>query len=204
MPPVTRARPLALLPALIVATLVFGVAAPAAAQFRNNSFQFELGGMGYGTTMDVLLRPIGAQWVITDQITLSAGGMRMISDNIWYDGDATVGVGQGIANGAGFAGVFSASTSQGIRYNFLDEKHRPFVAGHLVINSLFAPFELAAPPPVNTILGQSLWIGARLGGGYEYYFMDEISVQGEVNAVAFVDIPPKLSWTSRLGINIYF
>lgn len=192
------------LPTVLVAAFVFSVALPAAAQFRNNSFQFEIGAMGFGTTSDFVLREVGAEWTISDQLTISAGGMRWIAGNLWYDGDATVGVGQGIATGAGFAGVFSASTSQGLRYNFLDEKHRPFVAAHLVVNSLFAPFALAAPPPANTILGQSLWIGGRVGGGYEYYIWDEVSIQGEFNVIGYVDIPPKSSWTARFGANIYF
>lgn len=158
-----------------------------------------------GTTSDFINRAYGTDWGATDQITLGVGYFRAMGYNLWWDNQTALGFGGAVTDGIYPKTAVSLNVSTGLRYNFLDEKHRPFVSGHIHYVQLFN----ADPKyvPGNAALGGTpLWVGGRFGGGYEWFFAEEMSVQGEVNGVVFLNLdqPPKVSAIARLSYNVYF
>lgn len=179
---------------------------PARAQFRNNGLQVpNLGWMSMGTTSDWANKGFGTAWGATDQVTLGVGYFRAMGYNLWWDNQTALGFGGAVNLGAVARTVVSLNVSTGLRYNFLDEKHRPFVSGHIHYTHMFNT-EGTEVPGNAALGGQPLWVGGRLGGGYEWFFAEEMSVQAEVNGVLFfnLDQPPKLSAIARFSYNVYF
>jgi hypothetical protein len=191
-----------------VAGLFF--AQPAKAQFRNNGMQFpHVGWQAMGTSTDWFNGVFGSQnrWNVSDQALLGVGYFRAIGYNLWFDSQVTIGLGTGINTGVNIAPVLSQATSVGLRYNFLDEKHRPFIAGHIQYILLLYDPAVVQGVPINPLLEQSLWVGPRLGGGYEFFFAEEMSLQVEAGAIFYLSLaalPGQLSGTVRLSYNFYF
>lgn len=203
-----RARAMGPLLLLVGAVLLTGAlfgAKPASAQFRNNGLQLNAGWISMGTTSDWINRSYNTAWGATDQVTLGIGYFRAIGYNLWWDNQTAVGFGGAINAGVTAKTVVSLNVSTGMRYNFLDEKHRPYVAGHIHYVQMFNT-EGTEVLGNAALGGQPLWVGGRLGGGYEWFFAEEMSLQGELDGVVFfnLDHPPKLSAILRLAYNVYF
>lgn len=165
-------------------------AQPAQAQYRNQGLQFNVGYLGLGTVWEAAIGPV---WNMHDQPTLGAGHTLAIGYNLWFDN--TVALGGGvlkITNGNQLEPVFSLTISTGLRYQFLEEKFRPFVSGHISYLQII-PATANPPVPTNGFLGAApFWVGARLGGGAEYFFADEMSLMGELTLAGFfgLNTPP--------------
>ena len=113
--------------------------------------------------------------------------------------------------------MFNLQVSHGLRYMFFNEKHRPFVSGHIQYLNLFVPSgrdrvndgEITRKLPGNDfLLGQPFWVGARFGGGYEYIFMEEMGLEIEAGLVGLFGFYEgdliRPSAVARVGWNIYF
>ncbi|HEY4220728.1 MAG TPA: hypothetical protein VGO62_05280, partial [Myxococcota bacterium] len=107
--------------------------------------------------------------------------------------------------------ALTLAVSTGFRYNFLEERVRPFVAMHLQYLWLIGtttPFEA----PGNGFLGgTNMFIGLRPGGGIEWIFGDEQSLKAELDLVGYVVPDPRgigslflPSSIARLSYLIYF
>jgi hypothetical protein len=200
---------------LLLACLVAGVgfASPAQAQFfRNQGVSFSAGWLGLGTTWDGLTSQ--KLWNIHDQGALGAGYFTAIGYNLWLDAAASIGASTTRITEADFEPIFSFNLSTGLRYNFLEERLRPFVSGHIHYLQII-PVTANPPIPTNAFLGNApFWVGGRAGGGVEYIFADEMSVLLELNVGGFVgaNTPPPNgpqtfvlpAATGRLGYQIYF
>ncbi len=185
-------------------------AAPAGAQFfRNNAFTGAVGWQGMGTFDAIVGEKL---WNINDQGTIGAGYTTALGYDFWYDLDVSIGLSTVRISDQPLEpivtlGVFPA----GARYNFLDERFRPFLSasgGTLVV---LTP---SVNIPVNALFGTPFWAGVRLGGGAEYFFADDQAIMLDAQAVIFVgaNSPPPggiasviLPATSvRLVYHIYF
>lgn len=205
--PARRHLGYALTAALFLGT--FTSSSAAHAQFRNNGIQLPaVGYTGMGWSTDWLFNGLLNQqrWGTSDQVNLGVGYFRAVGYNLWLDNQVLLGAGTGLSVGATQAPVFSLMISTGLRYNFLDEKHRPYVMGHIQYLQLFYDPSVIQDIPRNDVLqGASLWVGPRLGAGYEWFFAEEMSFQGELGAAAFfnfVDI--RVSPLVRASYNVYF
>jgi hypothetical protein len=210
------------------------------AQYRNNAVQLpSVGYMAMWTAdqpIKLLLTNLNVgndtdwQWNSSDHITLGTGYSRALGYNLWYEVQAAVGFGAATypPSGVNFPQVHplvSLSTSTGLRYNFMDEDYRPFVAGHINYLWLYntqGPSGESLGIQTNELLGgQSMWVGIRTGAGFEWFFMaslrgwgmdiplfyDEMSAQLEADTLFFVSLsqnPINPSGTVRLSYNIYF
>ena len=204
--PVRVSGSVSLVVACLVVAATFLGAAPASAQFRNNGLQLpNVGWTSMGTTSDFINRSYGVPWGATDQITLGVGYFRAMGYNLWWDNQTALGFGGSVNKGLYAKTVVSLNVSTGLRYNFLDEKHRPFVAGHIHYVQLFNT-EGSEVQGNAALGGAPLWVGGRVGGGYEWFFAEEMSVQGELDGVVFfnLDHPPKVSAVARFSYNVYF
>ncbi len=199
-----------LAPIVLVSVLA---SAPAHAQFRNGGIQVSAGWLGLGTLVDPLLGP---SWNIHDQPTLGAGYQMAIGYNLWFEViHASIGASWvRISSLDVIEPVFSFSVASGLRYNFLEEKFRPFISGHLHYQHLLAVTE-NAPIPTNTLLGNApFWLGVRLGGGVEYFHADEQSLMllGGVMVFTGLNAPPPggqqsfvlPSYLLRFSYQVYF
>lgn len=184
-------------------------ASPAQAQYRNNGMKIpSVGWLSLGTSSEWLNTAVGGPsnaWNATDQATLGVGYFRAVGYNLWFDVDTVLGFGGALTN-TDPRTLVSLLVSVGMRYNFLDEKHRPFVAGYIQYLQFFnAEGTLVAG---NEVLGGfPLWVGLRPTVGYEWFFADEMSLQGEVAPIAFIGLDqfaPKLSALVRFSYNVYF
>jgi opacity protein-like surface antigen len=199
---------------LLVALATALFAAPADAQFfRNQGVAFSAGWLGLGTTWDQAFR--SKLWNIHDQPTLGAGYFTALGYNLWFDSQVSLG-GSTVRETTAVNGepIFSLNISPGVRYNFLEERFRPFVAAHLHYLQII-PTTAAPDIPRNTFLQLApFWVGARAGLGAEYIFADEQSVLLEANMAGFVgaNAPPANgpatfilpASTARLSYLIYF
>jgi hypothetical protein len=198
------------------AFLVVGVGSvPAQAQyFRNNGISFLLGWKGLGDTVDGISRE--KIWNVSDQATIGAGYFTAVGYNLWLDLlQAEIGIGtERLVEGRPRAPMFSFSATSGVRYFFLEERFRPFVGAHLQYMQLIPSIETTQIPR-NVLTNYSpFWVGARLGGGAEYYFADEFSVLLHLDATALVGLnaPPPgglatyvlPQFSGGLAANIYF
>lgn len=189
--------------ALVAVTLL--QASASLAQFRNQGMQLpSVGWLGMGTTTDGINRAFGKTWGATDQFTLGVGYFRAMGYNLWWDNQTAMGFGGAIQTGDPKT-IVSLNASTGLRYNFLDERHRPFVAGHIQYVQIFNA-EGTSVQGNDALGGQPLWVGPRLGGGYEWVFGEEMSLQAEVSGVVLLnlDTPPKFTALARLSYNVYF
>jgi hypothetical protein len=217
-----------------VIALLVGVAwaEPAAAQFRNNGIQLHVGYLGLGSLWDRALNggqiaeqnieqgtdaAVDPGWNMADQPTVGVSYYRAIGYQTWWDNQVALGAWTTIIDvNNRQTPVITTSVSSGLRYNFLEERHRPFVAAHIHYLQLFALGAAdAAPAPVpgNQFLGNNpFFIGFRPGVGYEFIFGDEQAVQIEVNLVGFLVPDPNRglnglflpATVARFGYNIYF
>ena len=221
---------------MVIVSFCF-VSLSAHAQYRNNAVQvpsigyMAMGAMDYPTQLVVEGLGIGDKndwkWNATDNLTLGAGYSRALGYNLWYEVQASVGFGLATfpPTGSRFHPLVSLSTSTGLRYNFLDEEYRPFVAGHiqyLWLYNTLGPGGEDLDIQTNELLGdQSMWVGARGGVGFEWFFVaslrgwgadvplfyDEMSVQAEADALCFLSLsefPINPSGIFRISYNVYF
>lgn len=182
----------------------------ARAQFRNNGMKIpSVGWLSLGYTSDWLNETVGGplnRWNASDQATLGVGYFRAVGYDLWFDVDTVLGFGAGISTGAQQRTLVSLLVSLGLRYNFLDEKHRPFVAGYIQYLQFFnvEGSEIAGNDQLG---GYPLWVGLRPTLGYEWFFLEEMSFQGEVAPIVFIGLDqpaPKFSALVRLSYNVYF
>jgi hypothetical protein len=201
----------------LVVVLMCAAATTAHAQyFRNAGVRGHVGWLGLGSSMDGLFNK--KLWNATDQVTFGATGFYSIGYNTWYEATAVLGFGgvriasPGVPNPV----VISLQVDlAGFRYMFLEERFRPYVAAGLPVMTLFGnafPGDL----PANSFLGSApIWIGGRVGGGIEYIFGDEMSLNLDVGVTGFFGLgnaPPingdfsavMPATQAKLGFNIYF
>jgi hypothetical protein len=163
---------------------------PAHAQYRNQGIQGNVGYLGLGSLWEAALGPV---WNMHDQPTLGAGHTLALGYNLWFDN--TVAIGGGVIKISAadqLEPVFSLNISTGLRYQFLEEKFRPFISGHIHYLQIIPATE-APPVPTNGFLGSApFWVGGRFGGGAEYFFADEMSLMAELTLAAFfgLNTPP--------------
>lgn len=190
---------------LVLGFLFFMQATPAHAQFRNNGLQFNTGWIAMGTTTDGINRNFGQTWGATDQVTLGVGYFRAMGYQLFWDNQTAVGFGGATNLGTAAKTVVSLNVSTGLRYNLLDERHRPFVSGHFHYVQMMNT-EGTTVQGNAALGGAAFWVGARVGGGYEWFFDEEMSLMGELNGVVFANLDqnPKLSAIARLSWNVYF
>jgi len=155
-------------------------------------------------------------WNLYDQPTFGVSGFKSIGYQLWASGEASIGVGTTVLDlNDKSTPVLTVHGGAGLRYNFLEERHRPYVAMHvhyLQFVALAAP-DVIAPVAGNSFLGNTpFFIGLRPGVGYEWVFGDEQSLQVELDVAGFLVpdanrgmgglfLPASFA---RLGYNIYF
>jgi hypothetical protein len=177
----------------VVAWVLCG-AAPAQAQFfRNNGISVLAGWKGLGSTWD------GATgekiWNISDQGTIGMGYFTALDYNWFWDiAQVEIGIGaEELIEGRPRAPMFSVTGMTGVRYNFLEERVRPFVSGHVQYLQLI-PVTPDPDIPNNTLTNNfPFWVGARVGGGCEFFLIDEVSLLAHAGLTAFTGLnsPPK-------------
>lgn len=190
-------------------------ASPAQAQFfRNNGISVLAGWKGLGSTFDGLT---GSKiWNMSDQGTIGLGYYTALGYQLWFDIlQAEIGMGaERLVTGRQPGPIFSFSATSGVRYIFLEERVRPFVSAHLQYLQIIPVIE-NPEIPTNALTGNApFWVGARLGGGCEFFIMDEVSLLAHVGMTAFTGLnsPPPGGVTTfvlpqanaGLNANIYF
>ena len=200
------------LPMILVVVGVLGAATPAAAQWRNLGVQLpNVGWLALGNSTDFVNDAVNnARWGANDQLTIGAGFFAAIGYSLWSDSQVAIGFGTSKAPRDGQANVdpiFSLAVSTGLRWNILDEKVRPFLAAHIQLLTLINP--LGNPGiPTNATSGVPTWIGPRLSGGVEIFFIEEQSLQFEIGAVALLGFSDggflRPSAIGRASWNVYF
>lgn len=197
-------------PVLLVVSLL--AAAPSYAQFRNHGVQLpNVGWLALGSSTDAMNESLGiARWNTTDHGTLGTGYYAAIGYNVWMDSQVAIGFGLEAdprSTASGRAPVFSLAVSSGLRFNFLEMEHRPFVAAHIQYLHLIAG-DVVDLPRNDVLDGQHFWVGPRIGAGYEYFFLDEVSAQAEVGAIALLGFAEsnvlRPGALARLSCNVYF
>lgn len=190
------------------------------AQFRNGGIHFGGGWGGYGTSTDFLHeaafgdRPF-VKWVATDQVHLNLrfsyavptfDEFTPLDDVLAFYTEVYIGLGAAPVTTAELKTIVTASTSlAGVRYSFMDEKHRPYI--HTALNILWFVNAEGTDIPGSPILGgQPMWLGLKAGGGYEFFFAEELSVAGEVNLTSYVGLDqfPKFSPDAKIFFSVYY
>jgi len=223
----SHASPLLAVVVVLAASLF---ADPASAQFRNNGIKVPAVGWMSMWSSDLVQQFYDNEWKASDQATIGTGYFRALGFNLWLDVEVDFNVGAARFSTQPFWPLVGFNSSVGLRYNFLDEEFRPFIAAHLhtlwMFNTLEAGRPLMRVNDPNGILSgfgippQSIWLGLRGGGGFEWFFLptlrnwgvdiplfyDEMSVQGEVNPAVFADLSgiPLISGVARISYNVYF
>ncbi len=193
--------------AVAAAAVAFG-AAPAHAQFRNQGVFLPAGGYFMLGTWDRILHggspaaqnlqiPDAAPqsgWNLNDEPQIGAGYFHAIGYDLWWDFTACIGFWNTVIDlGATNTPVITVLSSGGLRYNFLEERVRPFVAVHLDYLQViaFPDAGATAPVPGNGFLGNTpFFIGVRPAGGVEWIFGDEIGAMIEAGPDLFL-VPDK-------------
>lgn len=155
-----------------------------------------VGYMGLDSSLGAINK---ASWDSTDAMMVGIGLTGYTDNNFWWVTDLTLGFGkesEPAANTPARA-VISSSWSVGMRYNFWQQRVRPFAATYLEVLRL-----------ANTQAGwASLFsFGLRPALGVEWFFGGDVSMQAEVSYGAFlnVDLPFRQLVMAQLGLNIYF
>jgi hypothetical protein len=219
--------------ALLVALVVvagLSYARPAHAQFRNQGVYLPVGGYLMLGTWDRVLHggnPANQNlavkggapdpgWNLTDEPQLGAGYFHAAGYDLWWDFSASIGAWTTVIDvGDKNTPVITVLTSAGARYDFLEERVRPFVALHLDYLQLlaFPSAGLTAPIPGNGFLGNDpFFIGVRPSGGVEWIFGDEMGVLLEAGPTGFLVPDPNRGLGGlflpaavvRAGLTIYF
>ena len=197
--------------ALVVVAVVFACAAPAQAQFfRNNAFSFDVGWQGMGTTFDAIAGD--KLWNINDQVTLGAGYATALGYQLWLDAHASVGVSTVRITDLDIEPIVTLNLWSGVRYNFLEEGFRPFIS---VAGQYLQVVTASTNIPLNALFANApFWVGARVGGGAEYFFLEDQSLLLDAQIAAYfgANSPPPGGIASlvlpatlvRLGYQIYF
>ncbi len=176
--------------------------ASSAQYFGNNAFQVPfVGWMGFDTTAGGLVDPaLNQPWQSTDQVQLGFGYMRTLMSGyrLWYT--VQTGLGFGYTKNyeqAAHQIVIGINVASGLRYNFLEKRHRPFIAAQ---GEYLHFFNLDAGT------GRAFWIGILFGPGYEWIFGNNMGIQLETGAHALFDLlnPVRYTWASRLSYTLYF
>jgi hypothetical protein len=197
-------------PPLILAGLVLLActlsANEARAQFRNMGVQLpNVGWMAFDTTLGDVNRSLATEWGATDQLTLGAGYMWAIGYRTWWDNQVALGFGGAANIGVNAKTIVTANISTGLRHVFLDDIHRPYIAGHLHYLHFFniEGTNVLGNPALGN---QALWVGFRPEGGYEFYFAEEMSITAALGYLIFVNLdqPFKHSAIFRLAYSVYF
>lgn len=192
------------------------LSAPAEAQFfRNNGIGVQVGWKGLGSTIDGLT---GQKiWNMSDQATVGMGYYQALGYRWWFDIlQAEIGMGaERIAPpGRDIAPIFSFSATTGVRYIFLEERLRPFVGAHVQYLQIL-PVAADSDIPNNALTGNApFWVGLRVGGGVEYFVVDDVSLLAGLHLAGFAGLndPPKDGLqtfvlpqvSGGLNVNIYF
>ncbi len=205
-------RRLTLVVVLFVAAL--GASDAQAQFFRNNGISIVGGWKGLGTTFDGTTGQI--LWNVEDQVTIGAGYFTAIGYDLWFDIlSAEIGIGgERLVDGREPGPMFSFSATSGLRYQFLSEKIRPFVGAHLQYLQLI-PVLPNPKIPTNSLTNETpFWVGLRLGGGCEFFVMDEVSLMASLHIAGFTGLnsPPDggsptfvlPQASGNLSANIYF
>jgi hypothetical protein len=202
--------------ALVVVLMCAAASSARAQYFRNAGVRGHVGWLGLGSSMDGLFGK--KLWNATDQVTFGATGFYSIGYDTWYEATAVLGFGGVRIASPGVPNPIVVSLQvdlAGFRYMFLEERFRPYVAAGLPVMSLFGN-AAAGDVPANTFLGSvPIWIGARVGGGIEYIFVDEMSLNLDVGLTGFFGLgntppvngvfsPVMPATQAKLGFNIYF
>ena len=195
----------------IVAAVLFVCAAPAQAQFfRNNAFSFDLGWQGMGSTFDSIAGdPL---WNINDQLTIGAGYTGAAGYQLWYDLHTSLGMSTVRITDLDIEPIVTLNIWTGIRYHFLEEGLRPFVS---IAGQFLQVITASKNIPLNALFGNTpCWVGARLGGGVEYFFVEDQSLILDAQLAAYLgaNSPPPEGIASlvlpstlvRLAYQIYF
>ena len=205
-------------------------AAPAHAQFRNQGITLpEIGYLSLGT-FDLLLNQghpanqhldvrNGAPdpgWNLFDEPEVGVAYYHALGYDLWGEVQVLLGAWTTVIDtGTKNTPVITVMTSPGVRYNFLEERVRPFVSVHLDYLQLFALANTGsvAPVPGNGFLGNNpFFIGVRPAGGVEWIFGDEQGLIFELGATAFL-VPDKNrgegglflpAGVARVGYQIFF
>lgn len=166
---------------LVVAVVVFACAPASAQYFRNSAFSVKAGWFGLGSTFDNLTQQ--TIWNMTDQVAVGAGANFAIGYNLWLDSAAIIGGGALVIPDPQET-LFTLAIDTGLRYNFMEERVRPFIAGHVSYLQVVTP---SAQIPQNAFLeGAPFWVGARLGGGVELFLLDDQSLMLEATLNGYV------------------
>ena len=199
---------------LVVVAVVLACVAPAApanAQFfRNNAFSFDVGWQGMGSTFDAIAGD--KLWNINDQVTLGAGYATALGYTLWLDAHASIGVSTVRITDLDIEPIVTLNIWSGIRYNFLEEDLRPFVS---VAGQYLQVVTASNNIPLNALFGNApFWVGARVGGGVEYFVVDDQSLLLDAQIAAYfgANSPPPGGIASlvlpatlvRVGYQIYF
>jgi hypothetical protein len=221
---------LGFLPVLLIAgSFSMLDAAPARAQFRNQGIELpNVGWLGL-STFDAAIHggPIAGDvgWNIWDQPTIGLGWFFAIGYDLWLENTAALGASTTVlgrqANAPGDP-VLTIAASTGLRYNFMSERLRPYVAMHVQYLQLLtvAGEGVTVDIPQNFFLNAPFFIGLRPGAGVEWIFGDEVSLKAELGVIGFLaptnpDAPRELTQYSlgnlflpaaigRLTFNVYF
>ena len=217
--------------AVVAVVVAVGFAEPAHAQFRNQGIQApSLGWLGLGSTWDRLINggrlpsegdgpnaAIDPGWNLTDEPTVGAGYFFAIGYQLWVDNEVALGAWTTVIDSPQ-SPVITLSVSSGLRYNFLEERVRPWVGASIQYLQLiaFPSSGAAAPIPGNNFLGNTpFFIGLRPDAGVEWVFGDEQSLNLEVGIIGFLVPDPRRGAPKGSGLflpasmarvmyNIYF
>ena len=183
--------------------------AHAATAWRNNALSLSLGWNGLDSSFGVVNSTTQGltNWGgVNDQFTLDLGTLNALGYNTWVSW--TVGFGVGSGNAApGVANaptVSTLNTAIGIRYNFLDEDHRPYIAFYFQYMHMFSN-QLQFTLQNIGLGGTGAWFGARAGFGYEWIFYDEMGLQFEITPIAWFTWydSPKIGAMGKVTYNVY-
>ena len=175
------------------------------AQYRNTAIGFSAGWLGL-SSLDGINKTYGDVWGASDQLALGVTFRRAVGYNLFFENQTNLGLGGAQNTGATARTVPSLSNSTGLHYNFLDERHRPYVAGFIEFLFLFPPDDVTNIVGNAALGGQPLWVGIRPEIGYEYFIIDEQSIQFDVSPTVFINLDqaPKFGAHAKLSWNVYF
>jgi len=169
--------------------------------FGNNAFQVPIiGWMAFDTTAGFIHSAQTHPWQVTDQLHIGAGYQTAIMTGykLWYTAQITVGFGYARNySQPAYLIPIGVNFSTGLRYNFLDRWHRPFI--HFK-GEWFQLFNTGVSS------GYAFWLGFLAGPGYEFIFANNMGIQLDTAAHVLFDfkLPARFSWTARLSYTLYF
>lgn len=187
---------------LAIAALIICQSTAWAQYFGNHSVQLPVVGWMFLGTLDGL-NP--SPWGTTDQIQIGTGYMHAIGGyNLWYANETLVGFSYATYPGAPPSRIaVGFDMANGLRYNFMWERWRPFV-------SLFLDYFQISDGRQNVsfpfLFTTKWWLGLRGGGGLEYIFDPNMSLEVAAGYLVMLDFenPIRQSLLARLSYRLYF